>query len=82
MPDHLSIEILGVLRGTADGPFAIGTLGVVALAVLAIAVRSFGLRKRAPTLGKAQDRMPHVQTRYRQRVGWVERSETHLERRG
>jgi hypothetical protein len=25
--DHLSIEILGVLRGTAEGPLAVGVLG-------------------------------------------------------
>jgi hypothetical protein len=34
MPDHLSIEILGVLRGTADGPIAIGALGLIVLGVL------------------------------------------------
>jgi hypothetical protein len=34
MPDHLSIEILGVLRGTADGPFAVGVLGLIVLAAL------------------------------------------------
>jgi hypothetical protein len=42
VPNHLSIEILGVLRRTADGLFAIGALGVVALAVLVVTVRSLG----------------------------------------
>jgi hypothetical protein len=35
MSDHLSIEILGLLRGAADGPFAIGTLALIALAATA-----------------------------------------------
>jgi hypothetical protein len=42
MADHLSIEILGVLSGAADGPLAVGTLGVIALAVLALMVRGLG----------------------------------------
>ena len=57
MPEHLSIEILGVLRGTADGSFAIGTLGVVALAVLAMTVRGLRLRKHTSTPRKPQGRM-------------------------
>jgi hypothetical protein len=40
--DHLSIEILGVLSGAADGPVAVGTLGVIALAVLALTVGGLG----------------------------------------
>jgi hypothetical protein len=34
MPDHLSIEVLGVLRGSADGPVAVAVLGLMALAAL------------------------------------------------
>ena len=34
MRDHLSIEILGIMRGTADGSTAVAILGVMALAVL------------------------------------------------
>lgn len=34
MADHLSIEILGVLRGTAEGPLAVGVLGLIVLGVL------------------------------------------------
>lgn len=59
MPDHLSIEILGVLRGTADGPLAIATLGAVALAILAVTLRSFSLRKRASALGELPKRQLH-----------------------
>jgi hypothetical protein len=33
MPDHLAIEIFGVLHGAADGKLAIGVLALVALAV-------------------------------------------------
>lgn len=33
MSDHLSIEVLGILRGAADGPLAIGTLALIALTV-------------------------------------------------
>jgi hypothetical protein len=33
MTDRLSIEILGVLHGAAEGPLAIGVLAVIALAV-------------------------------------------------
>lgn len=32
MVDRLSIEILGVLHGAAEGPLAIGVLAVIALA--------------------------------------------------
>jgi hypothetical protein len=32
---HLSIEILGVLKGAADGPLAISTLALIALAATA-----------------------------------------------
>jgi hypothetical protein len=32
MPEHLSIEIVGLLRGAADGPLAIATLALIALA--------------------------------------------------
>ena len=42
MADHLSIKILGVLSGAADGPLAVGTLGVIALAVLVLTVRGLG----------------------------------------
>jgi hypothetical protein len=35
VPDHLSIEILGILRGSADGPMAIAVLGLMAVAALA-----------------------------------------------
>jgi hypothetical protein len=35
MSDRLSIEVLGLLRGAADGPLAIGTLAVIALATMA-----------------------------------------------
>ena len=33
MPDRLTIEILGLLHGAAEGPFAIGALVLIALAV-------------------------------------------------
>ena len=33
MTGHLSIEILGILRGAADGPLAICLLALLALAV-------------------------------------------------
>jgi len=32
MADHLSIDILGILHGAADGPLAICTLAAIALA--------------------------------------------------
>lgn len=32
MTSHLSIDILGVLHGAADGPLAICTLGAIGLA--------------------------------------------------
>jgi hypothetical protein len=32
MTDRLSIEILGVLNGAAEGPIAIGVLALIALA--------------------------------------------------
>jgi hypothetical protein len=35
MTEHLSIEILGVLRGAADGPMAISALALIALAATA-----------------------------------------------
>jgi hypothetical protein len=35
MTGHLSIEILGVLKGAADGPLAIGALALIALAATA-----------------------------------------------
>ena len=38
MPDHLSIEVLGVLRGSADGPLAVALLGSVTLAALLIII--------------------------------------------
>jgi hypothetical protein len=34
MPDHLSIEVLGVLRGSADGPMAVAVLGLIGLMAL------------------------------------------------
>lgn len=34
MPNHLSIEVLGVLRGSADGPMAVGVLGLMSLVTL------------------------------------------------
>jgi hypothetical protein len=34
MSDHLSIEVMGLLRGAADGPLAISTLGLIMLGVL------------------------------------------------
>jgi hypothetical protein len=36
MSGHLSIEILGVLKGAADGPLAIGSLYTIALFGLAL----------------------------------------------
>lgn len=36
MSGHLSIEILGVLKGAADGPLAVGCLCVTALFGLAL----------------------------------------------
>jgi hypothetical protein len=41
MPDHLSIEILGILRGSADGSTAVVVLGVMALAVLIRVLRGW-----------------------------------------
>jgi len=35
MTGHLSIEILGVLKGVADGPLAIGALALIGLATTA-----------------------------------------------
>lgn len=34
MPNHLSIEVLGILKGSADGSVAVAVLGLMALAVL------------------------------------------------
>jgi hypothetical protein len=34
MLDHLSIDVLGVLRGSADGPLAVGFLGAITLAAV------------------------------------------------
>jgi hypothetical protein len=34
MPNHLSIEILGILKGSADGSTAVAVLGLMALALL------------------------------------------------
>lgn len=36
MSGHLSIEILGVLKGAAEGPLAIGSLCTIALFGLAL----------------------------------------------
>jgi multisubunit Na+/H+ antiporter MnhB subunit len=46
MADHLSIEIFGVLTGAADGAFAVGTLGMITLVVLALTVHSLADRCR------------------------------------
>src|SRR5260370_27083477 len=35
MSEHRSFEIVGVLKGAADGPLAIGTLALIALAATA-----------------------------------------------
>jgi hypothetical protein len=34
MSDHLSIEVLGLLRGAAEGQVAIATLGLITFAIL------------------------------------------------
>jgi hypothetical protein len=35
MLDHISIEVFGLLRGTADGPLAVVALALIVLAVVA-----------------------------------------------
>jgi hypothetical protein len=45
MPDHLSIEFLGVLRGSADGPMAVAVLGLMALAALTGALQRRPLKR-------------------------------------
>jgi hypothetical protein len=74
MADHLSIEILGVLSGAADGPLAVGTLGVIALAMLALAVRGLGNgRRKALCLGlreECRNAPTHETDRPENRVSW------------
>jgi hypothetical protein len=46
MPNHLSIEILGILKGSADGSIAVAVLGLMALAVLIRVLRGSPRPKR------------------------------------
>jgi hypothetical protein len=50
MPNHLSIEVLGVLRGTADGPVAVGVLGLMALVALSAFLRRRPLKRLRSTI--------------------------------
>ena len=34
MAQHLAIDVLGIVHGTADGPFGISVFAVIAIAVL------------------------------------------------
>jgi hypothetical protein len=43
MPDHLSIEVFGIIRGSADGTVAVLLLGFIAIAILCRP--SLGLRR-------------------------------------
>jgi hypothetical protein len=40
MVEHLSIDILGVVHGAADGSVAIGVLALIAIVALVIRARS------------------------------------------
>jgi len=47
MLDHLSIEVLGVLRGSADGPLAVAFLGAITLIAVILVMGRIGSRGAA-----------------------------------
>jgi hypothetical protein len=64
MPDHLSIEVLGVLRGSADGPLAVALLGTITLAAVIISISRFVLKYAAARMTSADNR-PQLGTQRR-----------------
>jgi hypothetical protein len=66
MPDHLTIEVLGVLRGSADGPLAVALLGTITLAAVIMSIGRFVL-KYAGRINSAINR-PQYGTQRRNRT--------------
>ena len=45
MPNHLSIDVLGLLRGSADGPIAVAVLGLITLSAICGTLRRPPLKR-------------------------------------
>lgn len=56
MPDHLSIEVFGVLRGSADGPLAVALLGTITLVAVIISIGRFVLKYAVARMTSANNR--------------------------
>ncbi len=60
MPDHLSIEVFGLLRGSADGPMAVGVLGLMALTAISGTWRRRALKRLWSTIRRNVRQKRHL----------------------